>query len=208
MLGDHASRPMWGRPDQDDSSTAPASQSARVSTPMMDPSVRKDDLFQLRPKLTGFMKEVGQTVAPVVDESTQDDWTPWIAFMPKVREERGRGGVRDGAPREETRGPQIILTPVELGESQGRDVVVRPRAPATSMPRCQLGREGRPADGQDACDDVVHPLGCGKGGVAKRHGVIRRLARARVHRRCGLRHRLRGGAGGSSRGENEAWAHG
>ena len=57
MLGLHVSSPIWLRGL---CSTAPASHSARVSTPMMAPSSRASDLFHALPKFTGFMKLVGQ----------------------------------------------------------------------------------------------------------------------------------------------------
>ena len=59
MFGLHASRPMWGLPDQSLASTAPASQSARVSVAMTAPSSKKRLRFQVAPKFT-WRRRVGE----------------------------------------------------------------------------------------------------------------------------------------------------
>jgi hypothetical protein len=63
------------------SSTAPPTQSARVSHAIVSPSPRTRLLFHAAPKLTGFMKLVGQTVVTPSASSMQDDCTPWMQFL-------------------------------------------------------------------------------------------------------------------------------
>ena len=65
ILGLHRSRPMWGRPLQLDSSPAPASHSARVSSAITAPMASTCESFQVAPKFTGLEKDVGQyTLSP------------------------------------------------------------------------------------------------------------------------------------------------
>ena len=52
IVGDHTFSPMTGRPLQDDSSVAPASQAARVSVAMTSAMPRARDVFHAHPKFT------------------------------------------------------------------------------------------------------------------------------------------------------------
>lgn len=68
ILGDQQSRPAWGLPDHDDASVSPSSQSARSSSPMIEPISWYIEAFHEAPRETGFGKLVGQRV--VFDSST------------------------------------------------------------------------------------------------------------------------------------------
>ena len=65
MFGLHASSPMCGRPDHDDSSWAPASHSARVSVAMIAPMSKNKDAFHMKPKFTGLGKLTGHCAREV-----------------------------------------------------------------------------------------------------------------------------------------------
>ena len=69
MFGDHTVRPMTFLPLHTLSSVAPASHSARASTPMMAPISRASESLKVAPKLTELGKEVGQKTVPLTSRS-------------------------------------------------------------------------------------------------------------------------------------------
>jgi hypothetical protein len=75
MFGLQHSGAMCFRPDQVDSSTAPASHSARASSEITWPIENVNSSSHAEPEFTVFMKLVGQyTVQSTL--AAQDDWTP------------------------------------------------------------------------------------------------------------------------------------